>query len=707
MKLHRLAVLPLLSAFASAEALKGEEIVVKAESLNTDTSVSVKTGTPILDVPSSISAYTEEQIELQGWDSIGDIVDYTPGVNTSQGEGHRDAVVFRGVRSTADFYQDGIRDDVQYYRSLYNVEQVEILKGPNALLFGRGGPGGVLNRISKKAEVAGDFTEYQVSVDTFGSTGLQFDQNYELNDSSAFRLNVMNEHLSNHRDHYDGKRAGVDLDYTKYFSDDTELRLSYEYVDHERFIDRGIPTNDLAGGDYKPVEGLKGYTFGDPELNKSLAEGHIFNFQLDHKFSDSWKSAFSVAFSDFDKSYQNVYVNDLVSLDTSNYANSEVELDGYLDTTQRTNLTVAGNLVGELETAGVEHKLVVGAEFIKTSSNQDRYNAQWSSSGTDKETFTVANATSLSNGVGLSTSGATSVNFNQDQADHTEVDVNVFSVYVQDEIALSDYLDLVVGARFDSFTIEENDIGNGGTQEKNNDSNISPRAGLIYKPVENASLYASYTESFIPSSGGQYANVGDGLDADKFSNLELGGKYEFESGLGLTAAVFQNEGTLPYTNDNQQIVDAESEVQGFELQLQGRVTNQWFVSAGYGYLDGTVIDVNSGVPEEDTPQELPAHTFSLWNSYDLNSSFGVGLGVIYQDESVIDIDDNDSGADYRMLPSYYRVDATAYYNINENYRVQLNVENLTDETYYPNAHDTHQATVGAPINARLTLFGKF
>ena len=138
-----------------------DEIIVLGKHLSQDEANSIKAPTPIIDVPQSLSIFTEEQIKERGITDIRGIVDYTPGVNTSQGEGHRDAVVFRGNRSTADFYLDGNRDDVQYFRSLYNLEQVEILRGPNALLFGRGGTGGVINRVTKKAQVGEQFTGFQ------------------------------------------------------------------------------------------------------------------------------------------------------------------------------------------------------------------------------------------------------------------------------------------------------------------------------------------------------------------------------------------------------------------------------------------------------------------------------------------------------------------------------------------------------------------
>ena len=157
-----------------------EEIVVKGNVLYSDQVNALKTPVPVINVPQTVTIVTDEDIRKQGFRQIGDIVRYTPGVNTSQGEGHRDAVVFRGVRSTADFYLDGMRDDVQYYRSLYNLEQVEILRGPNALLFGRGGTGGIINRVTKKAVVGENFTAHDVGVDSFGAGDIALDTNLSL-----------------------------------------------------------------------------------------------------------------------------------------------------------------------------------------------------------------------------------------------------------------------------------------------------------------------------------------------------------------------------------------------------------------------------------------------------------------------------------------------------------------------------------------------
>lgn len=228
-----------------------DEIIVRGQYLFRDQVTALRSPTPILDVPQSLSIVTAEQITQQGFTSVGDIINYTPGVNTSQGEGHRDAIVFRGVRSTADFFIDGARDDVQYYRPLYNLEQVEILRGPNALLFGRGGTGGILNRVTKKGVIGESFTDYQAGVDSFGEHSFQIDSNFDTGDNSAFRINAFYENLSNHRDFYDGDRFGVNPTAKFRLGSGTILDVSYEYADHERFIDREFPQVRM-GAPWKP-----------------------------------------------------------------------------------------------------------------------------------------------------------------------------------------------------------------------------------------------------------------------------------------------------------------------------------------------------------------------------------------------------------------------------------------------------------------------
>lgn len=672
------------------------EIIVTGTILQSNEVNSVKTPTPIIDVPQSLTITTEDNILDRGFTSIGQIVDYTPGVNTSQGEGHRDSIVFRGVRSTADFFIDGMRDDVQYYRSLYNLDQVEILRGPNALLFGRGGTGGILNRVTKKG-IAGDtFGGGQIAIDTFGEYSVQTDINLSYGDSSAFRLNAMYEQLNNHRDFYDGERIGINPTARFAVGEDTSLDLSYEYVDHYRFIDRGIPT----GTDGRPVDEFEEIVFGDPELNFNDLEAHLLRANLQHDFTDNFKGVFSAFYGDYDKVYSNFYVS---GYDQAN-SPDVVTTDGYIDATQRENLILSANFIGEFETGAISHTLLFGAEYINTSSDQDRFNPIWDQTDDDNEVFAIKRPLNLRGGVGINAIGdVTTVDLSTDLNDFTKVDIDVVSLYIQNEVELTDWLHLVVGGRYDSFDIEVNNVPANEIRTRK-DEEFSPRGGLIFKPIENLSIYASYSESFLPRSGEQFANINgtnNALDPDKFTNLEAGVKWDFADRLSFTAAVFEIEQSSPQPNDNDpstlDVID--SKIDGFELQLQGEVMPGWTVSAGYSFLDGEQQSRNG--PTGLRPRELPENMFSIWNQVEVTDRFGLGLGLTHQDESFID-NGNDA-----VLPAYTRIDAAAFFDVSENLRVQVNVENLTDTLYFPNSHATHQASVGAPINARFAITGRF
>jgi catecholate siderophore receptor len=669
------------NAAANSEPVELTDFIVKDSYLYSDQVNALKTPTPILDVPQSLSITTAEQIQERGFTNIRDLVDYTPGVTTSQGEGHRDAVVIRGVRATADFFIDGVRDDVQYYRSLYTVEQVEFLRGPNALLFGRGGTGGIVNRVLKKGTVGQNFNEYQVTVDSFGAYSAQIDSNIAISDASAFRINASYEHLDNHRDYYDGDRWGVNPTFKFQLTENTVLDLSYEYVDHQRFIDRGVPT----GTDGEPVEAFEDQFFGDKNQNNTELRAHIFRALLEHRFSDQLKGRVDLAYGDYDKAYENFYASGYDQAGSPD----EVDLAGYVDTTQRQNFTLAGTLVGELETGSIGHTLVAGAEYIHSDNDNDRFVAPTT-------TFTID-----------SYNDVTGLTFNTFR-DRTEAEVDTVSFFIQNEIALSEKLDVVLGARFDRFDITGDELdepGNVVDTRNRVDEEITPRLGVVFKPQENISLYASYSETFLPASGEQFASVPDrdtALEPEEFTNLEAGLKWDFDNGLSVTAAIFQLEKSSPETDQDDALATTivESSIQGFEAQLLGQFTENWTVSAGYSYLDGEVEDQDPSI-DGNRPRELPEHMFSIWNRYQLTGKLGLGLGFIYYDDVFI-ATDNDT-----KLPSYFRVDAAAYYELTDNLRLQLNVENLTDELYFPHAHADHQASVGAPIHARIAISGRF
>ena len=494
----------------------------------------------------------------------------------------------------------------------------------------------------------------------------------------------------NHRDFFYGDRYGFNPTARFELSDDTIVDVSYEYIDHERFIDRGVPT---ANGE--PVEAFEEIVFGDPDNNYQTLGADVFRANVEHTFSDNLKGNFNAFYGDYDKVYSTFYAAGY------NAETEQVTLDGYVDTTQRENMILSSNLVGEFETGSIGHTVIFGGEVINTKSNQDRYNPVFDSTDGDRETFNISRPLSFRGLTGTNAEGVTVTADFSDLNDDTHVDLDVYSFYVQDEIALSDNFDLVLGARFDSFDIE---VFNADPEvletRSRKDEEVSPRAGLVYKPQKNISIYASYSESFLPRSGEQYANInGDAnaLDPDTFTNQEIGVKWDFNDSMSFTAAIFENEQTSLDNdpNDPESFVEVDSDVSGFELQLQGYITDKWYITANYSNLDG---ENASGVEL----RELPENTMSVWTTYEVNEVFGFGIGATYQDESKVS-----TSASSPVLPSYTRVDASAYYTLSDKMRLQLNVENLTDTLYFPNAHSTHQVTVGAPINARLSLIGSF
>ena len=489
-----------------------------------------------------------------------------------------------------------------------------------------------------------------------------------------------------------------------------------------------------SGADGRPAEELEDITFSDSELSTATFEAHILRASLTHQFLDNLKGNFSISFADNDKLYLNFFP---VSFDEGT---NVVGIDGYVDTTQRQNFVLSANLVGEYQTGFLNHTIVTGGEFIDTSNNNDRFNTVFDQTNDDVEFFLANDPISLIGGVGVNASGdVTTVTFS-DLNDDTEADVEVFSAYIQDEIEVAPWLDIILGVRYDSFDITVDNIEtfiDTGVEDitSRRDDRFSPRLGFVLKPRENISFYGSFSESFLPRSGEQFADLPDDpatpdddtLDPNEFTNLELGLKWDFNNRLSFTGAIFEIEQSVPQEAapirdpNTGLIIDAnagtleivDSEIRGIEAQVQGQITDKWDISAGYSYLEGDqvatsdVLDATGQVVitqgEENglILRELPEHTFNVWSNYQVTPRFGIGAGLTYQDESFADNGNNVT------LPDFVRIDAAAYYDLNDKIRLQVNLENLTNTDYFPNAHTANNITVGAPINAKFTISGRF
>ena len=674
----------------SAIYAQDEELEVKGNVLFKDQVNSMKPPVPIINVPQAVSIVTDEDILDQGFRALGDIVRYVPGIHTTQGEGHRDAVVIRGVRTTADFYQNGLRDDVQYYRSLYNVEQVEVLKGPNALLFGRGGTGGLINRVSKKALIGETFTNMNVGFDSFGAGDFAVDGNIEVNDSAAFRLMVHSDSLANHRDQYDGDRFGINPTMTFAVNSETEIGLSFEYLDHERYIDRGIPTSIIGGvstSASRPVDALNHITYGT-DGNVHTTEASILTGTLVHNYSDSGKINLTVSSNDFNKMYQNLYVN--------SYDGTNVQLKGYNDVTLRETTTIAFSNVNAFDRG----TLTVGLDIIETDNENTRFNSWFDNENAAERNIDnhfLATATDFQ----IDKDGnRTALDYTSDLKTHSTTDLEVTSLYLNGNIDLSDQWIMVLGARYEqvdtTIAYSEGASGRSAVRVLKNtasrdDSNVSPRLGLIYKPQENMSLYLSYSESFIPKSGEQYKKWSAAtFDPDVYENTEIGFKYDMDDRISMSFAYFDQE-----TVKGQEDGVGGSEVigmaiDGFEIGIAGEVNDQNSINFGLSSVDATK---SAGSGEQ---KEIPELTWSLWYTHRASDLFSLSFGALYQDDQLINKENE------ARLDDFTRIDMAMTITPSDSDTVRINIENLSDETYYPHSHSTHQASVGEPLNVRLS-----
>lgn len=648
-------------------------------------STATKTNTPILDIPQSVTVITKEQAKDQGSRDLSKALTYVPGIVMGQGEGHRDAPTIRGVSTTADFFLDGIRDDVQYYRDLYNIDRVEVLKGPNAMIFGRGGGGGVINRVTKKADGERIY-EATTTYGSFDTKRVEVDAGQAVTNDFAVRINGMYEDSGSYRDFVDLERYGINPTVTFKPEDNTKVRLSYEYFNEDRTVDRGVPSNSLTG---KPARTDPSTFFGNPDESYMYFNSHVVTATVEHKFDNGIEVKNHTLYGNYEKFYQNVFANSA----WNGTPGGTIALGAYNQHTDResifnqTDVTTTVNM-GRF----VRHTLLAGVEL----SYQETDNQRDPSSGNYPMT-PVPFSDPLSWQVPAWGTNLGPVN-------HSEL--NVAGVYIQDQIEITKYFDVIGGVRFDRFDLDYVNENTGVGFDRVDDV-WSPRVGVVFKPVETVSFYASYSKSFLPQSGEQFGTltaVTENFKPEEFENKEVGFKWEVAPRLLFTGALFQLD------RKNQSVAIApgvnaiigESRTEGGEIALTGYLTDEWEVVAGYGYQEAEVVQGALTSPTTgNTIALVPRHTFSLWNKYQFLPNWAAGLGVISRSDMYANVDNNVT------LPGFARVDAALFWDINEDVKAQLNVENVFDIDYYSTAHSNNNITPGSPRAAYFTLTSRF
>jgi catecholate siderophore receptor len=684
---------PVTVDLASGRALRivleplpvSEQITVRAPRLTVPhTTSATRTDTSLVNVPQAITVVTKDLIADQAMQSMADVVQYVPGVGMAQGEGHRDAPIFRGNISTSDFYVDGVRDDTQYLRDLYNVERVEALKGPNAMIFGRGGVGGVINRVSRRADWASS-RELTVQAGSFGGRRLTGDVGQAVSRNVAVRLTGLFEDSDTYRDDVHLERVGVNPTIAVAMGPNTTLRAGYEYFHDDRTTDRGVPS--YQG---RPVGTDARTFFGNPELSTATATVNTVHAAIDHRLGTTATLRSRVSYAVYDKFYQNVFAGAVDATGTS------VSLSAYHDGTGRRNLFSQTELVVSAQTGALHHTLVGGVEVGRQETDNFRATGYFSSLGPNVTSVSVPVAsprTSLP-----MTFRATPANANNHGVATTA------AAYVQDQVALSRHVQAVAGVRLDRFAV---DFLNHRTAERfeTEDLLVSPRVGVIYKPREPVSFYASYTLSYLPRAGEQLTSLtlsNHALDPEKFRNYEVGAKWDLRPALSFSAALYRlDRGNVvvpdPLDPGLALLVDAQR-TRGVELELTGSLTSRWSMMGGYAFQDGEITQsISSTALAGARLAQLPAHAFSMWNRYDLSSRVGVGLGLIRRGDMFTSTDNT------VVLPGYTRVDLAGFFKLSARVRAQANIENLLDRRYFLNAHNNNNIMPGSPVALRVGL----
>ena len=654
------------------------------------TSTATKTNTLLRDVPQSISVVTNELIKDQSIRSIGDAVRYVPGVGVSQGEGNRDALVFRGNRSTGDFFTDGIRDDVEYYRDLYNIERVEVLKGANGMIFGRGGSGGVVNRVTKQANWD-PIREFSFQGGSFNQKRMTADVGHVINDVAAVRLNALYEDAGSFRDGVSMERLGISPTVTVKPTHRTKVVVNMERFHDDRTADRGITS--FMG---RPVDVNRSQFFGDPRRSPTHVDVLSFNSLIEHKFDSGVTLQNRTNYATYDKFYQNVFANGgLNNL-------GQVSLGAYNNSTARENVFNQTNLLYSLNTGPISHTLMAGVEVGRQETHNRRETGLFNNNVANTTLFVPLN-NSITN---------VPITFrNRDSGGDLDAlnrsIVNVTSLYVQDQIEIIPQLQAIVGVRYDLFEVDFQQKNGPRDHLKTKDDLIAPRFGLIYKPIEPVSFYASYSQAYVPRAGDQLTALNvtvETLKPEKFTTLETGVKWDIRPDLAFTTAVYQldRSNVINSVVGGQTFLTKGQRTEGVEVSLAGQLTSNWSVMGGYAYQVGEITSDILGIAKKGASvAELPRHTFSVWSRYDITPSIGAAFGVIHRDDMFASLTNRVS------LPDFTRVDAALFAQFTKRFRGQLNIENLFDTKYFAAAQNDFNITPGSPIAVRATLIANF
>ena len=683
----------------------------------------------LVDTPQTITVVTSEVMAQQNLLGLRDVLSTLPGITFGAGEGgggYGDSINLRGFNATTDITVDGVRDSAQYTRTdNFNLESIELINGANSAMSGAGSVGGNINLVSKSAR-EGDFSTMTLGAGTDSFGRATVDSNHDFGDGQALRVNAM-VHRNDvaDRDVEEYKRWGIAPSFAIGLGSDTRFTLSYLHQHDENIPEYGLPYFAAYGG---LLPGISRDTyFGYRNMDTQEIDVDVLTGVFEHDLSDT-TSLRSLA--RYQKVDQYTVVNPTQGtwcLDSGiNPANGQAcaapgtyQPSGPRGTTRDTTNGLAlsqTDLTTRFNTGSVEHALVAGVSFMHETYELDNGNTQRNADGTSPvyPAMDIHDPDNVYRGP-----------VNYVRTGHTDGTLDNQALYVFDTLTFNPQWELALGARYEhnegdtrTINVSTGAIGN----FENEEDLFSYRAGLLFKPAENGSIYLSYANSKTPSkasvNGACTAQTCE-VDPETAVNIELGTKWNLlEDRLAVTAALFRNERQNykvadPNNPDNPsgtQQLDGKARVDGVALGVAGNLTRAWSIFANYTYLDSEVlqsvsdrvledtgIDAQAGHPLPNTPE----HSASAWTTYALQG-WTFGYGVTYQGDFY-----TSSIANAPRVKSYTMHRAMAGYQFNARFGLQLNIDNLFDKQYFTRVRNNGWATPGAARSAVLTATFKF
>ncbi|MER0496917.1 TonB-dependent siderophore receptor [Aeromonas hydrophila] len=666
----------LLALSAGAHAEDETMTVVGKRSQHEEVATATRTNTPAKLVPQAIDSVKASELTAFGQPTLSEALTGIPGVNAS-GDTRFDGVNIRGFSASNDFYLDGFRDDMQYTRDLGNTERVEVLKGPAAVLYGRGSTGGIVNRVSKKPQ-KGLESSVSAQVGSFDSRRLAADLNGEAGEQVQVRLNLAQEDKDSFRNGVTSKRTLLAPSVNWEISDKLNWLVQYERNEHDRTPDRGIP-----GVNGRPADVPREYVYSDTRRDFIDDVAQSTRSRLTWDINDQWQLRQQLGYTSLDSQFDNTYVTS-VKGDQVTRARWQQDL-------KANSLISNTEAEGQLQTGPVEHRLLVGFEQNWQERTPKLY-----------QNATAIPAGNLYDPGSLPTyDGAMKLS---SDANHK---VRGYGLYVQDQLSLGDW-HLLAGLRRDDFTVtsRRNDLNK---EETVSVTSLSPRLGLVWNPIEEHAFYASYSKTFTPV-GGELIGITPG---DKNNNLDPQHTRLYEGGvksdwldgrLATTLSLYRlemyNKRSKDPLDPTKVILTGLQRTEGIELSARAQLTDELYLRGGIAIQDAEQVKADADL-QGKRPMNVSRQNGELFAGYQSGKQGWFGeTGVTAVGDRFAD------NANTTTLPGYARFDARAGYRWQQ-WETQLSVENLTDHDYFVSATSASQIMPGTPRQLHLSAAYRF